>query len=33
MHEEEEELDETPEGVENTDSLDNGTTLASNEEE
>jgi len=33
MHEEDEELDETLEGVENTDASDNGTTLASNEEE
>ncbi len=33
MHEEEEELDENLEGVENTDAIDNGTTLDSNEEE
>ena len=33
MHEEDEELDETLDGVENTDVVDNGTTLDSNEEE
>ena len=33
MHEEEEEIDETLEGAENTSVEDNGTTLAPNEEE
>jgi DNA gyrase subunit A len=33
MHEEDEDIDETLEGIENTSTEDNGTTLASNEEE
>ncbi|WP_452602567.1 DNA gyrase subunit A [Pontimicrobium sp. MEBiC06410] len=33
MHEEDEDIDETLEGIENTSAEDNGTTLASNEEE